>query len=82
MLATAIMITYAAGLCLERTREHPFLKKASLIVVVCYNFSFLVVFKYAAFLLNMANIRLGKFSSSLPVDDTFSLALPLGLSYL
>lgn len=81
VLAAAIIITYAAGLCLERTREHPFLKKASLIVAICCNFSFLVVFKYAAFLLNTANILLGKFSLSLPVDDTFSLALPLGLPY-
>ncbi len=79
ILFAVTIVTYAAGLNLPRTKGA--VQKVLLAVSIIFNLSFLLYFKYAAFFLGLCNSVLEKIHVSLQFNDSFSLILPIGISY-
>ncbi len=74
ILLVVVLINYCCGLLLERTEEKPVLKKIILIFGISASLSFLLYFKYSAFLGGIFGINN---SSGLIWKGT----LPLGISF-
>lgn len=80
LLLASTVVTYLAGLFLERWSDSPKRKKWVLAICLLINFGILFVFKYANFAIQTIEKLLGLVHITVP-EVTIRLLLPVGISF-